>query len=71
MPIEYLRKEIDSLSKSDFLRVYLLVTAKFNTMREEDSKKVSKLLYGVKNPDKVKECLNRQKDKKMRKNEQH
>jgi hypothetical protein len=58
MNIEILKDQVEKLNKSDFLRLYLIVTNKFAIMRKDDSSKVSKLLYNIKNPEKVKACMN-------------
>ena len=57
MTIESLKPDVDKLNKSDLIRLYLYVNEKFDTLKKENPVKTSKLLYGVKNPDKVKQSI--------------
>jgi hypothetical protein len=63
MTIESLKSDVDKLNKSDLIRLYLYVNGKFDTLKKEDPVKTSKLLYGVKNPDKVKQSIYRNREK--------
>lgn len=59
-----LKNTINNLSKSDFLRIYLHVNDKYKLLRETDPKNTSKMLYYVKNPNKVKEHIYKKRELK-------
>ena len=54
MNISKFNEELDNLTKSDIIRLYLCISIKYNSLKSENPKSFSKLLYAVKNPDKLK-----------------
>jgi hypothetical protein len=67
--MEELKNTINNLSKSDFLRIYLHVNDKYKILREIDSVSTSKALYYIKNSNKFKEQVYKQRElKKLNEN---
>lgn len=50
---------INHLSQRDFVRLKLYVNEKFDKMKQEHPKKINNIVYAVKNPDKVKDSVNK------------
>jgi hypothetical protein len=53
MNFEDIAKQIETMSLSDTLRIYLFINNKVDEMRKKDSQHISKMLYYVKNAEKV------------------
>ena len=62
--MEELKYTINNLSKSDFLRIYLHVNDKCKLLTETDSVSTSKTLYYIKNSEKVKQQVYKQRELK-------
>lgn len=57
---------VNHLSQRDFVRLKLYINEKFEKLKKENPKKINNIVYAVKNPDKVKDSVNkyRRKSKK-------
>jgi hypothetical protein len=55
MELEELTKQVDTLSLSDTLRLYLYMNKKFEDLKNKDAQHISKMIYYVKNAEKVKD----------------
>lgn len=65
-----LLQDIENCNQRDIVRLYLFISEKYKTLKEEDPKQLSRTLYAVKNMGKMKECVVRARDKvKMNKAE--
>lgn len=62
---------IDHLSQRDFVRLKIYINEKFDKMKNENPKKINNIVYAVKNPDKVKESVNKYRHKIKNSNKQH
>ena len=60
-----IKQEIDNYNQRDIVRLYLYVSEKYNKLKEQDAKKLSRTLYAVKNMDIMNKCTQnaRQKQK--------
>lgn len=50
---------INHLSQRDFVRLKLYINEKFEKMKLENPKKINNIVYAVKNPEKVKDSVNK------------
>lgn len=50
---------INHLSQRDFVRLKLYVNEKFDKLKQENPKKINNIVYAVKNPERVKDSVNK------------
>lgn len=50
---------INHLSQRDFVRLKIYINEKFEKMKSENPKKINNIVYAVKNPEKVKDSVNK------------
>ena len=50
---------INHLSQRDFVRLKLYVNEKFDKLKQDNPKKINNIVYAVKNPDRVKDSVNK------------
>lgn len=50
---------INHLSQRDFVRLKLHVNEKFDKLKQENPKKINNIVYAVKNPERVKDSVNK------------
>lgn len=50
---------INHLTQRDFVRLKIYINEKFDKLKQENPKKINNIVYAVKNPDKVKDSVNK------------
>lgn len=50
---------INHLTQRDFIRLKIYINEKFEKMKKENPKKINNIVYAVKNPEKVKDSVNK------------
>jgi hypothetical protein len=63
MEISEVIKNLDTISKRDFVRLYLAIQAKYDMLKSENPQNLRTTMWAVKNPDKARECLNKSREK--------
>lgn len=59
---------INHLSQRDFVRLKLYVNDKFDKLKQENPKKINNIVYAVKNPERVKDSVNKYRRKVRKEN---